>query len=155
VGLVSLNRDGIHRVQYEADEKEVRRALGRMDSDLRLVWEVDERTQSRVYKVYKFVSESQPVVWICDWRGDSGEPLPLTSDLVDFVASYRAGSRRPQDDPLAHNDALEAEIEREWQEALEDQIKQGERRLRTSPSIKPSHALAMSRARGRRKGLSK
>lgn len=155
MGLVETYRDGIHRVQYEADEKELRASLKRLDPDLRLVWEVDAATQQRVYKVYKFAGESRPAVWICDWRGDSGEPLPLTSNLVDYVASLRAGSRRPQEDPLAHNDRLEAANRREWEETLEDIVKQGARRLKTSPSIKPSPALAAARARGRRKGLSK
>lgn len=155
MGLVETYRNGIHRVQFEADEKEVRQALRRLDPLLRLVWEVDQATQSRVYKVYRFVSESQPAVWICDWRGDGGEPLPLTSNLVDYVASLGRNSRRPEVDALADNDKLEAAAKKEWEDMLEDQIKQGERRLRTSPSIKPSPALAAARARGRRRGLSK
>lgn len=155
MGLVSLSQGGLTRVEYEADERDLSRLLKRVDPDLRLVWQVDDRFQARVYKVYKFVSERHPATWICDWRGDSGEPLPLTSGLVEYVRSLQGGSRRPEDDPLAHNDKLEAQIEKEWQERLEQQVKDGERRLRTSPSIKPSHALAMARARGRRKGLSK
>jgi hypothetical protein len=154
MGLVYSSYGGLMLAENAADESAVSRALRQLDPDLRLVWKVDDETGRQVYRVFKYMGDSQPAAFIMDWREHGvGAPLPLTHRLVDEVKNLRIGSRAPQRDPLAENDKLEAAVDREWQEALAEQVRDGERRMRRAPCFKPSVALRMSRDKQRRRGL--
>jgi len=149
VGLVYSSYGGLTVAEHGADEASVRAALKKLDPDLRLV---RDDTEGRVYRVFKFLGPSTPAVWICDWRSDDGEPLPLTHRLVDRVAGLRVGSRMPESDPVENNRRLEEEAAVERRERLDELARDGERRMKTAPCFKPSVALRMSRDKQRARG---
>ena len=149
-GLVYTNYGGLVLAEQAMDESSVRRALKRLDPELRLAR--DDSEGAPLYRVFKFMGESSPAAWICDWRGEDGKPLPLTHRLLDKVQGLALGSRAPQPDPEAHNQRLREQAAIEWQEALSEQIKDGERRLKRAPCFPPGQYLRQSRDKQRARG---
>jgi hypothetical protein len=148
--MVYTRYGGLVLAEHGADETAIRHALKGVDRDLRLVR--DDREGRPVYRVFKFMGESTEAAWVCDWRDDSGNPLPLTHRLVEKVSDLRLGSRAPETDPAGHNDRLREQAAGEFREALDDQVRDGVRRAKRAPCFKPSQSLRMARDKQRRKG---
>ena len=143
------NRNGLVLAEHAADERAISAALKRMDDGLILGKDFDERHQLFVYTVLKYVSGDHPPIPICSWRGDDGMPLPLTFGLCDRVLNLRADSRAPYDDPDAHNERLRQQTVAEFEEAIDELARDGERMLHPghSPVFHPGVHLRRRRAR--------
>jgi len=150
--MLISQRGGLFLAEQAAVPDSIRRELKRLDPDLVLAQQPDERHGRHVWKVMKRVGWDRPAVWIMDWRDDQGRPLELTSRLVDEVASRRLGSRREFLDPLAENDAREEKERAERLEAYADAARAGYRRARTSPMLQRGVGLRMARDKARARG---
>lgn len=124
---------------------------------LELRQEVDERHQMYVWRVFAAVPD-RPSAWLFDWRENlddpTSRPRPLSSALVDEAASRKRGeSRRVFEDPLAVNDRLRAEQEKD---ALEDALTAAAEMRRRKGRVSPlprSRALYLARNRARARGI--
>jgi hypothetical protein len=148
-------RSGLLVAEQAAAPRQIRDALKRLDDQLVLGCEVDDRYGCWVWRVFRRDGD-RPAQWLFDWRENMEEPRsrprPLSHALVDEAASRRLGSRRVFVDPDVLNDRAVAEARREASEVSEQIARETVRRAR-SP-VHRSVGLRMSRdkqrARGRR-----
>ena len=118
--LVYSQQNGLVVAENACGEPEVAARLRQFDRQLVLTWEVDEHHQARVWRVFKRMGSDRPAVWICDWRDDYGNPLPLSSRLVDRVRDLSMNSRAPKPDAETHNQRLREEADKQFQEETGD-----------------------------------
>lgn len=108
--IYHAHKHGLILAEQAGDEAVLSRALKRMDPDLILVKERDERYQTWVWKVLCLVGDDRPAVHILDWREDGiGRPLPLTGRILDAVneqRSDRPGGYDSMKESDAHNERL-------------------------------------------------
>lgn len=149
---VSQHR-GLLVAEHATDERSVQAQLKEFDDRLILSQEVDQEHGCLVYVVVRRWSDSHDVAIVCDWRDDNGVPLPLSSRLVDKVKNLHVGSRAPQTDVLAHNDALSQQAKDEFEELSEDMLQAALRRHGRLPVFHRSPGLARTRARLRSRGI--
>ena len=148
-------RSGLLVAEQAVAPKDIAELLRRHDPQLELRSQVDPDWECFVWRVFVHHSDGRNT-WLLDWREDltdgNSRPRPLSSALVDEVASYQQGSRRPLVDPLQANDELQA---REQREDVEDTLTlaaEAERTGRRSSVFHRSRGLYLSRARARARG---
>lgn len=119
--LVYRRHGGLLVAEDAADFQAVERALKAFDADL--VLNVERRNDGRpVYDVHKVIASDRPAVFICRWQDERGEPLPLSSALVDLVKELHPSSRAARGDLSTdqlvdrRNAALREEARRETRE---------------------------------------
>lgn len=76
--------------EHGFDEAQLQRALTQIDGDY-VLWPPD--ATSPYYRVMCRVSDWQPAVPVVTWMGANGEPLPLSSGLIDEVQKWRPENR--------------------------------------------------------------
>lgn len=152
--LVRETRSGLLLAEETTAPREIREALKRIDPDLILGQEVDQRWDCYVWRILLRRGD-RPAVWLFDWReGDDprSRPKPLSFALVDEVVAYRRDSRRAAADPLDANDELTAKTDRE---AEEEALAIGREAFKRSHTLSPIHrsrGLYLSRAKARGEG---
>lgn len=151
--MFESNHRGLVVCENSVDEQSVTRALKEFDDRLILSQEVDPDYGCFVYVVVRRWSNGHDAAHICDWRDDAGVPLPLTHRLVDKVKHLSVGSRAPQPDAVAHNDALTEANRREFEDVTEDMLQDAMRRRGRINAFHRSVGLSRTRARLRDKGL--
>jgi hypothetical protein len=121
--IYHANKSGLVLAEQAGDESGLQRALKDLDPDLILTWEVDERYQTRVWKVLAWAGDDRPAVHILDWREHgTGRPLPLTSRILDAVNEQRKDRPGGYDASVAADEAnarLVAERRREFDSAVD------------------------------------
>ena len=122
-------RSGLQVVEYGNDEAGIQRELSRYDDTLILDREPNQEHGCWQWFVVKQRGD-QDAIRICTWQDEYGNPLPLSSRLVDHVNALREGSRAPQADPLTHNDRLIADANQEASEAVDELSRELVTRLR-------------------------
>ena len=114
MGLVMRETgSGLVLAEQASDEAGLSAALKRIDSRLVLQKHPGEVAGGWVYKVFAIVSDDQPAECICTWADDHGNPLPLSSGLLDLVNKLRPDNRSrrgPSSDE--RNAELRAELEK-------------------------------------------
>lgn len=81
-----LHSSGLTLVEDSRDERDIQAELEQIDDRLFLSWEIDRGRQ--LYRVL-YDRGDEPPAPIAEWRGSDGEPLPLSSGLVELVKSLR------------------------------------------------------------------
>lgn len=107
MGMAVYSRHGGNLIVAEnsAGYGSVRAALKRLDRNLVLTWDRDEKYGVEVWNVHLVTSSDHPAHFICSWRENgTGRPLPLTHSLVDEVKRLR------EVDTLAAVDAANARV---------------------------------------------
>lgn len=116
-------RSGLVVAEQSADEASVSRALKLIDPRYVLQKHPSEVEGGWVYKVVCVVSDTQAPV-IFTWCDDHGNPLPLSSGLVEDLKRWRPEARdRRGFDADTHNARLEQSLDRDranTTEALHD-----------------------------------
>lgn len=116
---------GLVIAEQSADEASIARALKQIDSRLVLQKHPAEIRGGWVYKVFAIVSDDQPAEAVCTWADEYGNPLELSSGLVDLVNRLRpdARSRRGPDSDernAAHREQLQRAREEDAERVNED-----------------------------------
>jgi len=135
-----------------ADEAHVSRALREYDDDLRLIPGVPK--QGIPYKVYVYRGD-QPAVFVCAWADKNGDPLPLSSALLEMVKLHDRHTRDRAPDADEMNARLrerQAHDNETDTEALVDDWRTREGRYALLPR---SRSLYLARARARARGEQK
>lgn len=152
-------RAGIVVAERHGSERGVWDALVAHDPDLILTWEPD-RHGRKVWRVMRYVSDSLPADFVCEWRDPkTGEPLELSYGLVEKLKGMDRNGRGGYVDPDEHNRRIDELADRENREIVEeasrDFIRANTKGLgHFSGPVKPSRALQLARARGRATGRS-
>jgi hypothetical protein len=106
---------GLVLAENRTDEETVGRLLREIDDHLILVRDIDRQFQVDVWRVYLHISDWQDAVHICDWRDEiTGEPLPLSSGILNAVQLQRKENRNARLDEDAANAALVAKRRQEF-----------------------------------------
>jgi hypothetical protein len=147
---------GLFIVEQAAVPREIADQLRKLDPQLELRTQIDADWGQMLWRVY--ISQGdRPSQWLLDWREDlqdhTSKPRPLSSAIVDEVASMRRGqNRRPIVDPLAENDRAREREERDTLDQARDAAREAERTSRRSPVFHRSRALYQARCRARARG---
>lgn len=90
---------GLVVAEHGADEAALQLALREIDNRYVLQKHPGQVPGGFVYKVFCIVSEDQEAVCVLTWADDHGNPLPLSTGLVEEVKRWRpeARSRRGLD----------------------------------------------------------
>jgi hypothetical protein len=144
---------GLIVCEEAADETSVQRQLRDFDDRLILSKEVDQEHGCYVYVVVRRWSNERDAAIICEWRDETGRPLPLSSRLVDKAKNLHVGSRAPQADPVAFNDAVKEANRKEADDVFDSLLHDALRRNGRLPIFHRSMGLARTRARLRDQGL--
>lgn len=143
---------GLVVAEHACGEPEVAHLLRQLDRRLVLTWEVDEEHHARVWRVFRRMGSDRPAVWICDWRDDYGNPLPLSSRLVDRVRDLSVNSRAPKPDAQAHNERVRAEADKQFQEETDDIARWHGARHGRLACLPRSQSLRLARDKARARG---
>lgn len=140
MGLVTRETgSGLVVAEQGGDEAAISRALKRIDDRYVLQKHPGDVPGGFVYKVFCIVSEDRPAECILSWADDYGNPLPLSSGLVDEVQRWRPENReRRGPDADERNRLLLERREREAREALaaiSDEHRAGIEKGRVSVSL--------------------
>lgn len=95
---------GLVLAEHAHDEAAVARALRQIDDKLCLQKHPGQTSGGWVYKVFRAWSDDHPADLICTWADEHGNPLPLTSGLVDLVNRLRLDAPNKGPDADAHNE---------------------------------------------------
>lgn len=105
--------------EHSRDEASLQRALREIDDRYVLQKHPGNVEGGFVYKVFCVVSEDQEAVCILTWADDYGNPLPLSSGLIDEVQKWRPENRSRRGLTAdERNTQLEARREQERRDAL-------------------------------------
>jgi len=122
--LAEQRPSGLIVARDSMDETSVGRALKRLDG--RLVLQKHSRDGVEggwVYKVICFVNDTYAPV-VLTWQDEHGQPLPLSSALIDEMQRHLAGARNKGVDADEHNRRLvesrRRDAEREQQGVIDD-----------------------------------
>jgi hypothetical protein len=142
---------GLDILEHQGDEATISRELRKHDDDLRLIRGYDTERGVWLYKVYSYRGPNHPAEFILAWQTEQGEPLPLSSRLVDEVVRHDRNTRGRTLDADVKNAMQKAEEAKQWdrdQEALIDDwsMKHGRPILPRSQSLR--RARDKRRARG-------
>jgi len=155
MGLVySRSQSGLVVAEQGGDEAAIARALKEYDPDLRLLPPgVDlNGTDRRHYRVVAYRGGDRPPRAVCAWATDSGEPLPLSSRLLDKVKLLDRNTRTPYPTADEQNERLREQRERYDEEYDEDMVDWFVRRDKVRSPVRRSVGLRMSRDRMRARG---
>lgn len=138
------------------DERAVSRLLRQYDPELRLVppgvtLTGETREQVRSYRVARYAGSERPIQFVCGWWDERGEPLPLSSSLLDRVMELDRNTRAKYLDDVARNELARQERDKNAKrdyEAIQDNntFKHGR------PVLPRSQSLRMSRDKRRARG---
>ena len=110
---------GLVVAEQAADEAQLGRALKEIDDRYVLQKHPGNVPGGFVYKVYCVVSEDHPAECVLAWADEHGNPLPLSSGLLDEVRKWRPEARaRRGPGADERNQALQERRERDRREAL-------------------------------------
>jgi hypothetical protein len=145
---------GLVVAEEAADEAQLGRALKEIDDRYVLQKHPGEVPGGWVYKVFCIVSEDQPAVCILTWANERGDPLELSSGLIDEVKRWRPEARgRRGPDADARNERLLEQTERDREAraaTLADDHAAGIVRGRVSVSMGPRPRKPGFQRRGKR-----
>jgi hypothetical protein len=114
-----VHESGLVLAEEAGDEARLSRAIKEIDSRYVLQRHPGEVDGGWVYKVFCIVSEDQPAVCILTWADGYGNPLPLSSGLVEELKKWRPENRRRRGpDADERNQRLREETDRVRQEEL-------------------------------------
>ena len=105
--FIYRERGGLQVAEMSQDEKTIAAELKAMDRRLVLNRNPDESGRF-CWDVHCIWSSDHPAVLICTWRDDNGNPLPLSSGLVEKVKSLRSGVDTAAQAELANQRLREA-----------------------------------------------
>jgi hypothetical protein len=135
-------RSGLVAVEQSGDEAQISRALKQIDERYVLQKHPAEIEGGWVYKVFCIVSEDQPAICIHTWCDDRGNPLPLSSGLIEDVKRWRPESRERRGfDADEHNRQVTERLEKEREadiEAVSSDHKPWVERNRVTVSLGPT-----------------
>jgi hypothetical protein len=100
-----------------ADERAVERELQQLDDRLFLTFEIEGGRQ-----VYRVMCEyaGDHFAPVCDWRDEKGQPLPLSSSLVELVRSLRPRGGVAVQESIAANERLQAQVEADSERDIDE-----------------------------------
>jgi hypothetical protein len=102
---------GLTVAEEAQDEKMIARALKQIDERYVLQKHPSEVEGGWVYKVFCIVSEDQPAICIHTWCDDRGNPLPLSTGLLEDVKRWRPDARERRGfDADEHNRRLDERL---------------------------------------------
>lgn len=137
MSLIHRERGGVAVYEYAQDENQIQRALKAIDDRL-VLWPPDG--MCAYYRVARNVSDWQDAEIIASWKDQNGNPLPLSSGLIDEVDRLRRDARNKGLDVDAYNakrtEDLEAERATRGQQIIDEHRPKVER-ARTSVSFGP------------------
>lgn len=110
---VSETGSGLLIAEQSADREAVARLLRDHDSSLRLVPQLDEARSCTLWCVYRYLGPDRDAQFLCAWQTPSGEPLPLSSRLLDKVQQLDLRTVGNAPDMNALNDAHRAQVLRD------------------------------------------
>lgn len=84
---------GLVLAEEAQDEARLSRALKEIDSRLVLQKHAGDVPGGLVYKVFAIVGEDEPAECVCTWADEYGNPLELSSGLLDLVNRLRPDAR--------------------------------------------------------------
>ena len=87
----SRTGSGLTVIEQGGDGAAVERALRRLDPDLRLV--PQEHPAGMIWKVFVDQGPDRPATFVLAWQNELGEPLPLSSRLIDEVQRHAKEGR--------------------------------------------------------------
>lgn len=118
MGFVEWRSDsGLNVVEQCGDVAAISRLLRQHDDDLRLVpgWP---------FRVYSYRGPNHPAEFVLAWQSEAGEPLPLSSRLVDEVIRHDRNSRGVVVDADVRNQQQKQAEAKQWerdQEAITEE----------------------------------
>jgi len=139
---------GLYVVEQAADFATIDRELRRFDDRLSLTFEIDSRTQHRVYQVLCQYAGDHVAV-LCEWRDEWGFPLPLSSGLIEQVRVQRA--QEAVTDYAAINAAAAARAAQESDEEMDEITRDMGPRISAKRSAVLQRGAGLRRARDRRR----
>lgn len=153
MGLVySRTESGLVRAEHGADEAAVAAALKQHDADLRLIRGFDPDRQCWVWKVYRYYGPERDAEFLLTWRDEStGEPRPLSMNLLDEVQRHDKNLRGDLVDSAVHNEKLKAERRADYLSEAEEIVKEFGPKMdgKKLPVIHRSQSLRRSRDKER------
>lgn len=142
MSLIQRECGGLVVAEYAQDELQIQRALKSIDDRL-VLWPPDGMCAH--YRVARNVSDWQEPEVICTWMDAYGNPLPLSSGLIDTVDSLRRDARNKSLDADVFNAKRTEDLERDraerGQQIIEEHRPKVERG-RTSVSFGPLTRLS-------------
>lgn len=146
---------GLVLAEDALDEARVSHAIKQVDDRYVLQKHPADVEGGWVYKVFCIVSEDQPAVCVLTWSDERGNPLPLSSGLVEEVKKWRPESRgRRGPDADERNEQLRERNEqhrRDQLAAISFEHKPKVERARSSVSFGPLTRLSEIPRRERRR----
>lgn len=135
---------GLAVLETRGDEAAITRQLRQHDDDLRLVpgWP---------YRVYSYRGPNHPAEFILAWQTEEGEPLPLSSRLVDEVVRHDRNSRGNVVDADVRNQRQKEAVAKQWEKDQQAITEDWEMR-HGRPVLPRSQGLRRARDKRRAKG---
>lgn len=124
--LTSRTHHGLTVVEHAADEHQIQRQLKEINDRL-ILWPPD--ATSAYYRVVFRVSDDKPVRDVCAWMDDYGNPLPLSSGLIDKVNRMRLDAPNKGLSVDEHNDRHRARMRAEMDARLEAVVAEHRRKV--------------------------
>lgn len=143
MSLIQRERGGLTVLERSMDAQAIQRALKALDDALILLPPDDYR--GPYWKVYQHVSDWQDAVCVYTHMDEAGNPLPLSSGLVNEVDRLRKDGRNKGLDADQHNAQRELQIEAEKAErgqAVVEEHRAKVERGRSSVSFGPLTRLS-------------
>jgi len=131
-----------------ADERTVERELQRLDPRLYLTYELE-----RGRPCYRVMCEyaGDKFLPVCDWRDEKGEPLPLSSGLVEQVRSLSPRGGVAVQESIAANEALQAQVDADSEREIDEIVADMGPRISEKRSACLPRGVHLRRSRDRRR----
>jgi len=143
---------GLVLAEFGQDEAAISKALRQHDPDLRLVPRHSEKFGKRYYAVYRYAGSDRPAEFVCAWTTDAGEPLPLSSRLLDLVQKLDRNTRGEYEDENARERKRREQLERQLAADTQDLIDDWKARDGRSALLPRGVSLRMARDKRRARG---
>lgn len=149
--VYSRSDSGLVLAEHGMDEAAVSRALRQHDNDLRLVRGYDLDREVFFWKVYRYNGPDRPADFILAWANEEGEPLPLSTRLVDEVQRHDRGMRGDFVSADEHNRRLREERHKDYLRDAEAIVQEFSAKLdgKKMVPLPRSQSLRMSRDKQR------
>jgi hypothetical protein len=130
------------------DERAIERELARIDPRLYLTYEIE-----RGQRLYRVMCEyaGDKYLPVCDWRDEQGEPLPLSTGLLELVRSLAPRGGVTAQETFEANERLRQQAEREFHDDLEEIVADMGPRLRETRSAVLPRGTHLRRSREKRR----
>lgn len=134
---------GLVVAEEARDEAHVQAALKQIDARYVLQKHPGDVEGGWVYKVFCIVSEDQPAECIYTWCDDRGNPLPLSTGLIEDVKRWRPDARERRGfNADEHNARLDRELAKRKHDDMNEIGEEHAVRIekgRTTVSLSTSH----------------